>query len=124
MGALEERALPGVTFRPVWFQPVFQKHANERCGGVQVHITSRTLFRPVATGIHMIDTVRRLWPSESGWRVPKGERGGQGGMPYIDRLYGSARLRERFEDGADAEQIIGTWDTSAFEARRRRAFVY
>ncbi len=121
VGALEERALPGVTFRPVWFQPVFQKHANERCGGVQVHVTSRTLFRPAATGIHMIDTVRRLWPSESGWRMPSS---GRSGMPYIDRLYGSARLRELFEEGADAERIIGTWDTSAFEALRWRAFVY
>lgn len=118
--ALEERALPGVRFRPLWFQPVAHKHAGARCGGVQVHVTDRHALRPVATAIHMIDTARRLWPAEFGWRPPSRP----GAISAIDRLYGSDQLRALLEDGEDAAQIIATWDPSAYQALRQRVQLY
>jgi uncharacterized protein YbbC (DUF1343 family) len=33
--------LPGVYFRPVYFQPTFQKWAGEMCGGIQIHVQER-----------------------------------------------------------------------------------
>lgn len=119
--ALEERKLSGVTFRPLWFQPVFQKHKDERCGGVQLHVTDRDAFRPVATGIHMIETVRRLWPQEFGWRRSATH---PNASPFIDRLYGSGALRELIDSGADAGAVIKTWNLSAFQALRQKALLY
>ena len=46
--------MPGVVFRPAWFQPTFQKHAGERCGGLQLHVTDRATFRPVRTGLAVL----------------------------------------------------------------------
>src|SRR5216110_2752348 len=40
--AMNRRDLPGVLFRPVVFEPTFQKHARESCGGCQIHVTDRT----------------------------------------------------------------------------------
>jgi uncharacterized protein YbbC (DUF1343 family) len=117
--ALEERALPGARFRPLWFQPAFGKHQGTRCGGVQVHVVDRESFRPVATGIHLLETARRLWPAEFGWRPP-----GASGQRQIDRLYGSAALRERLDAGDAAEAIVAAWDSAPFEALRRRALLY
>ena len=120
--ALEERGLPGVRFRPLWFQPVVSKHAGARCGGVQVHVLDRQAFQPVATGVHLIETARRLWPDDFGWRPAAAGRAGA--IPAIDRLYGSAALRERIDAGDDAQSIIAGWDTGAWEALRRRVMLY
>ena len=47
--------------------------------GVQLHVTDREAFRPVATGVHLIETARRLWPAEFGWRG--GAAAGAGSSP-------------------------------------------
>ena len=44
---LNTLALPGVHFRPVTFEPTFQKHARQPCSGCQLHVTDRRSFRPV-----------------------------------------------------------------------------
>ncbi len=46
--------LPGVVFRPLHFQPTFHKFAGELCGGIQIHITDRNVFKPVITGVAII----------------------------------------------------------------------
>lgn len=117
--ALNERALPGVRFRPMWFQPVVSKHQGARCGGVQLHVTDRQMFQPVACGVHVIETARSLWPAEFGWRL-----GSPNAIAAVDRLYGSAALRERIDAGDDAPTIITTWETQPFEALRQRALLY
>ena len=49
--------LPGVHFRPAGFEPTFQKHARQPCGGCQIHVTDRDRFRPVLTGVALLATV-------------------------------------------------------------------
>ena len=46
--------LPGVMARPTFFKPMFQKHANAMCGGVQLHVTNEKTFLPLKTGISVI----------------------------------------------------------------------
>jgi uncharacterized protein YbbC (DUF1343 family) len=119
VAALDERKLPGVRFRPLWFQPMARKHAGVQCGGVQLHVTDRDAFRPVEAAIHMIETVRNLWPSEFGWR-----EGTSGRSLHIDRLYGSDRLRHLLDEGKDAAAIIKTWDQSRFLKLRENVLLY
>ena len=119
--ALNERQLPGVQFRPLWFQPVASKHQGVRCGGVQLHVTDRQAFRPAATGVHVIDTARRLWPKEFGWRPAPGSIGA---VPHVDRLYGSTALRDLIDAGADAATIVRAWDTSGYGRLRHKVRLY
>ena len=39
--------LPGVGFRSCYFTPTFWRFKDERCSGVQVHVTDRDVFKPV-----------------------------------------------------------------------------
>ena len=39
--AMMSHRLPGCVFRPLHFEPTFQKYAGELCGGVQIHVTDR-----------------------------------------------------------------------------------
>jgi uncharacterized protein YbbC (DUF1343 family) len=39
--AMNARGLPGVYFRATFFEPTFQKHAKQTCGGCQLHVRDR-----------------------------------------------------------------------------------
>lgn len=55
--ALNSSHLKGVYFRPLQFEPTFNKHVGRICGGVQVHVLDRDLFHPVKTYMTLIARV-------------------------------------------------------------------
>jgi len=95
--ALNGRGLPGVYFRPVFFEPTFQKHAKQTCGGCQVHVLDRQAFEPVRTAVEMLHEFRLQDPSRFAWREPPYEYEHEK-MP-IDILYGSPQLRKAVDAG-------------------------
>ena len=48
-GRHERPGLPGVHFRAAFFEPTFQKHARQSCGGCQIHVLDRSSFQPLRT---------------------------------------------------------------------------
>ena len=54
---LNQEDLPGVYFRPIQFEPTFNKFAGQLCEGVFVHVTNRDAFRPVLTYTALLQTV-------------------------------------------------------------------
>jgi uncharacterized protein YbbC (DUF1343 family) len=104
---LNARGLPGVHFRPARFEPTFHKHAKTACGGCQIHVLDRQQFRPVETGVVLIDACRRAAPDSFAWREPPYEY--EYGRPPIDILYGSAELRETLDAGGDPLALAGGW---------------
>ncbi|MDP1571113.1 MAG: DUF1343 domain-containing protein [Vicinamibacterales bacterium] len=115
---LNQRALPGVHFRPVVFEPTFQKHARTTCGGCQVHVTDRRQFRPVATGVAVLEAVRAADPSSFAWRPPPYEY--EARLQPIDILAGSPALREAIDRGVPAADIAAGWAeaSDAFQSLR------
>jgi uncharacterized protein YbbC (DUF1343 family) len=105
--ALNELGLPGVFFRPLYFQPTFHKFAGQLCGGVQIHVTDRNSFKPVITGVAIISAARRLYPDQFGWREPPYEYV-YDRLPF-DVIAGGSRLREQIESGAALEEIELSW---------------
>jgi uncharacterized protein YbbC (DUF1343 family) len=122
--ALNARGLPGAHFRPAIFEPTFQKHARTTCGGCQVHVTDRTAFRPVRTGVEVIAACRGQAPDAFRW----------GPAPYeyehdrwpIDILSGSDALRTALDRGEDVETIVAAWaaDEEAFRRTREKYLLY
>lgn len=121
---LTAHGLPGVIFRPIVFEPTFQKHARTSCGGCQIHVTDRRAFRPVVTGVAVIEELRRANPAAFAWRPPPYEY--EDRLQPIDILAGSARLRERIEAGETAETIAAAWrdDEARFETLRAPFLLY
>jgi uncharacterized protein YbbC (DUF1343 family) len=121
MNALD---LPGVWFRPAVFEPTFQKHARQTCGGCQIHVTDRLAFRPVLTGIALIGMFRRFDPATFAWRPPPYEYEAEK-LP-IDILAGSDRLRTQIEAGTAAMDIARSWtqDEEAFRTLRSGFLLY
>ena len=121
MNALE---LPGVHFRPAVFQPTFQKHAQQACGGCQIHVVDRNDFRPVMTGVALIDMFRRCDPARFAWRPPPYEYEHQK-LP-IDILSGSDVLRTDIESGRPLQDLVGRWreDEDMFARMREPYLLY
>ena len=115
---LNAHGLPGAIFRPVVFEPTFQKHQGTTCGGCQVHVTDRRAFAPVVTGVALIEELRRANPTAFAWRPPPYEY--EHRLMPIDILAGSSVLRTRIDAGASAEQIAHGWQSDEEAFRRMR----
>jgi uncharacterized protein YbbC (DUF1343 family) len=100
--------LPGVVFRPMYFQPTFQKHAGRRCGGAQIHVINRNKFKPFKTGVAILKSAHDLYPEYFAWKQPPYEYETEK-MP-IDILSGSDKLRTYIETGEDLEHMEEWWD--------------
>lgn len=105
--ALRRHGLPGVAFRPVQFEPTFQKHAGVGCGGVQLHVQDRRSFAPCLTAAMLLIEVHRLFPASFEWLPPPYEYVADR-MP-IDILAGSERLREAVEEGCTPGHLLAEW---------------
>ena len=122
--AMNQLRLPGAFFRPAVFEPTFQKHAKQTCGGCQIHVTNRSAFRPVLTGAALIQMFRRLNPKGFAWRQPPYEYEHEK-LP-IDILAGSDRLRQQIESDVSPSEIAGSWraDEDAFRRLRQPFLLY
>lgn len=121
---LNARNLPGVWFRPVFFEPTFHKHARQTCGGCQIHVTRRETFCPYRTGVEMLVEFHREAPDRPIWRDPPYEY--ERVKPPIDILYGSDRLRQAVDADTNADRIAASWarEEEAFRNLRERFLLY
>lgn len=113
----KEFKLSGVIFRPMFFQPTFQKHAGKLCGGAQLYVTNREKFKPFKTGVVVLKAVHDLYPESFKWRQPPYEYETKK-MP-IDILAGTDRLRKDIENGEDLERMEEWWKEQSLEFQRR-----
>jgi uncharacterized protein YbbC (DUF1343 family) len=114
--ALNARRLPGVFFRPVVFEPTFQKHARVACGGCQIHVLDRLAFRPVLTGLAIIDEMRAADPKAFMWKRPPYEY--ENDKEPIDVIAGAPSFRHAIDAGVRAEQIAARWEPTVHEFRQ------
>jgi uncharacterized protein YbbC (DUF1343 family) len=116
--------LPGVVFRPLSFQPTFNKFAGEVCGGVQIHVTDRSSFKPFLTGAAIISAIRSLYPDKFGWKRPPYEYVFDK-LPF-DVIAGASQLRQQIEIGTSLAEIEMSWQPSLdrFVERRREYLLY
>ena len=116
--------LTGVHFRPAVFEPTFQKHAKQTCGGSQIHVTARHLFKRVLVGVALAGMFWRANPTKFAWRQPPYEYE-HDKMP-IDILAGSDALRKQIEAEVPPTEIAASWkgDEEAFRTLREPYLLY
>ena len=104
---LNEVGFDGVYFRSCVFRPTFQKHGGVSCGGVQIHVTDRSTFKPVIVGVAMVKLAFDMYGESFRWKEPPYE--------YVydrnpfDVIAGTSKLRESFERGDSLESIQEAW---------------
>ena len=87
-------------------------------------VLERDGFRPVLTGVALIQMFRRFNPSGFGWRPPPYEY--ERDKAPIDILAGSDAFRRQIESGAPLRAIAASWrdDEQGFERLRKPYLLY
>ena len=111
--ALNRAALPGARFVPVRFTPKASKFSGEECGGVNILITDRGSFRPVATGIEIAYQLNRL--HSDAWKADD----------FI-RLLANRPALAALKEGKSASEVAQTWQAGLadFARTRQRYLMY
>lgn len=97
--AMNLKHLPGVIFTPAWFTPTASKHAGTACGGVHLHLTNRSSYRAVETGVELLFTIREMYEKEFAFLPPYKEET----RPFITLLAGCADF---ISPDADKKKIL------------------
>jgi uncharacterized protein YbbC (DUF1343 family) len=104
---LNRAGLAGVRFVPVGFTPKSSKFSGEQCGGVNIVVTDRSAFRPVATGIEIAYQLNRLYPGT--WIADD----------YL-RLIVNRAAHAALKQGKTASEIAAAWQAGLAEFARIR----
>jgi len=122
---MRNRKLPGCQFRMHDFIPTFHKYAGEYCRGIQIHITDASVFKPVATAMHLFDAIIRTSPEGSLKFNPPPYEYEYRLMPF-DILSGDSRMREVLTDGLSLKDETGRWEaqTESFLSDFRQMALY
>jgi uncharacterized protein YbbC (DUF1343 family) len=112
---LNRLKLPGVKFREAWFTPSFSKHQGKRCGGCQIHVQNRATYRPVATTLHILKTIRDSYPAKLELHAS-----------YFDKVMGTSTVRAALDQGKAVEQIVSGFGAGLekFKAQRKPYLLY
>lgn len=100
---IQKHQLGGFALRPLYFQPTFDKHQGRTCGGFQLHLTDRRVFRPWRTGLILLRELYRYLGDNFQWRQPPFEY--EDTLMPIDLLHGTDRLRHWVERQGDPEEL-------------------
>ena len=123
--SLNASGLPGVRFTAAGFTPegipgmaTTPRFSGIALSGVRVEVVDAAVFRPVATGIHVLAAFYRA--------APEREQSDFLQQAWLDKLAGTHRLVEMLEAGAPVDSIVGAWgaEVAAFEARRAPYLLY
>jgi uncharacterized protein YbbC (DUF1343 family) len=112
-------AIEGAIIRPLHFEPTFHKHARQRCGGVQVHVTDPQAFKPYAAYVRLIAEAARLAPQQLAFRTETYEFVSD--RPALDLLIGGPELRTCIEQGAPVDDWLADDARAAADFARERA---
>ena len=115
---LKKPCLAGVTFRPVTYEPAFDKYRGEPCSGFQIHITDKDRFKPYRLGLALLQALGLTHPERFRWLDPPYEYEREK-LP-IDILIGSGPVRRQVEQGQDLDKIESDWEQQLREYRERR----
>ena len=116
--------LPGVYFRPNYYQPTFHKYAGQLCGGLQLHILDCQKYKSVITAVAILSTIYHLYPDRFEWKQPPYEYV-HDKLP-IDVIFGSDKVRKQIELGTSIRKIEESWQQGVdeFVKLREKYLIY
>jgi len=106
----ESRKLPGIIGQPYSYQPMSGLYSNEKCYGLRFYISDISSFRPVRTGLELINLITSLFPDHCREREYK-TRANPTGERHLDKLTGVDNSFEKIRNKEMSEfsQDVSEW---------------
>jgi uncharacterized protein YbbC (DUF1343 family) len=101
--AIKKSKLKGFVTRPITFTPTFDKKINEPCGGFQVHVTNKNLYKPWRAGQFILRELYHYLGDDFEWRKPPFEYNYT--KQPIDIINGTDKLRHWVENNDSVEKL-------------------
>lgn len=104
-----QKVLTGLQISPCSYVPTDSLYKNENCNGLELRVTDREKFRPVAFGIDLISALFKLYPDQVKERayVTNANPSGKG---HLDKLLGINNARDLFAQGTAIEtEVADAW---------------
>jgi uncharacterized protein YbbC (DUF1343 family) len=113
-GELNKQGLPGVRFLPTSRTPVSSTHKDKACGGVDILVDDWEKVRPVAVGMAVATTLRKLYPED--WQTKR----------YDTLLVHKTTFEALTAGRTSAVDLQAAWqpELAKFLARRKSALLY
>lgn len=117
------KSLKGCYFRPLYFEPTFNKFKGEVCKGFQIHVTDKSLFKPLKTSLAIIYALYDLC-DEFRFSPPPYEY--EFKKQPIDILLGTDEPRALLNNGADFKAFYASCcrDENRFKKTRKAYLIY
>ncbi len=118
---LRDSNLEGCLVRSAEFIPSFSKYRDEKCSGIQIHITDRSIFKPVEFGLTLISSIKDLYPTHFEWTFDSASK-----HYHFDLLMGTNMVREKVSSGVSPRTILQSWseETLKFKESRKNFLLY
>ena len=125
-GRLNALELPGVYFRPVYFEPFFGMFRENTCQGVHLHVTKPDEFMAVSTVMHMLEALRDMHPQHFKREFEREFNRRQVRRESFTRHLGTAAAAEALIKGERISPLISRWqqDINAFREKREKFLLY
>jgi uncharacterized protein YbbC (DUF1343 family) len=115
--ALPDLTPLGLTAHPLWYIPAGQ---TTPISGIRLLVTRPENYRPIEASLQLIAALQQIHGVEALW-------GAQASRPeFVDKLYGTDRVRVALMAGESPQQIAATWAPAytAFADAREAALLY
>jgi uncharacterized protein YbbC (DUF1343 family) len=116
--------LAGTYFRPVQFEPTFNKWAKVLCGGAFIHVTDRRTFNSTLTTVAMLQAATRRYTTNFAWKPGPYEYETE--KRPIDILCGNNWLATAIENLTPLPEIQDRFQSEVeeFEDSRKSSLMY
>ncbi|WP_185967841.1 exo-beta-N-acetylmuramidase NamZ family protein [Formosa sediminum] len=101
--ALKASKLQGVALRPITFLPTFQKQGGKVCGGIQIHVTDKSIYKPWRVGQLLMRELYHYLEDDFEWKAPPYEYNYH--QKPIDIINGTDKLRHWIENNEALEAL-------------------
>ncbi|MBM4168717.1 MAG: DUF1343 domain-containing protein [Ignavibacteria bacterium] len=118
---LNNRNLPGVIFRPMFYRPFYYDTTGIRYGGVQVHVVDRDRADLMLTQFAILEALVRVFPERNIFARARPDK-----QEMFDKVMGTDLVRRRLSNGVTVEELLREIDQerATFMIRRARYLLY
>lgn len=118
---LNERQVPGVVFRPIYFKPYYGNFSGEQSQGVQIHILDYNAARLSDLQFIIVEALMQLYPDKDVFKLCNQKR-----LSMFDKVCGTSVIREKFSRSYRWEDIRDYWykDVEAYREASKPYYLY
>ena len=117
--ALNDLKLPGIIFRPLYYKPYYASYKGEVCQGVQIHITDMDAFNSYTAGLHIMQSIIKLYPDQDLFANKKR-------IKMFGKVMGCDYIMEDLKAGLPVHEIQAKWqdELTVFKKVRKNYLLY